>query len=127
MANKVNVETPYFFLVTEQYAIGTSGGIEKSERTIDVSFDEFAQNIGLQKKLHLGSTVLAEPVWNPPLAYPLRGDELKKGVATYMAAFSDNPQERKRRENYLMNNGLIRILVTDDELRKEIIPQVCRI
>lgn len=42
--------TPYFFLVTKEYAIGTSSGIEKSDRTRDISFDEFAQDVNLQKK-----------------------------------------------------------------------------
>jgi len=111
---------PYFFLVTEQYAIGTPRGMAASDRTIDVHFKDLAENYDLQCKLKLLSAVLLKPVWNPPLAYPMEGQELVEHAATYLAAFSDNPKERELRRDYLTNNGLVRILVSDDKLLEEV-------
>ena len=114
-------EVPYFFLVTERYAIGTPRGISSSDKTIDIPFNEFAENIDLQERLKLLSSVLARP--EALYAAPLAGRELRESVATYLAAFCNDPKEQQQRRNYLMNNGLVRILVTDDNLRKGLLPQ----
>lgn len=110
----------YFFLITPEYVIGTPAGIAKSEKTVDILFDDFAKDTGLQEKLKLLSVVLAKPDVLPPLAYPLVGEELKNGVATYLAAFYGEPEEKTQKRDYLRNNGLVRILVIDDKLRQEI-------
>ena len=111
---------PYFFLVTEQYTIGTPRVMAASDRTIDVHFKDLAENYDLQCKLHLASAALLKPEWYPPIAYPMEGQELVKHAATYLAAFSDDPKEREQRRDYLINNGLVRILVLDDKLLEEV-------
>ncbi len=122
-----NDNTPFFFLVTEQYALGTPRGMAASERTIDMPFHDLTKNYDLQAKLKLASIAFIKPAWNPPFAYPMEGQELITHTAVYLASFTDDSQEKEQRMNYLVNNGLIRILITDDslqeEVRKIIIPQ----
>ncbi len=113
-------EVPYFFLVTEQYVLGTSEGIAASDRTIDVNFSDLANSYDLQTKLRLASSALIKPEWSPPLAYPLQGAELIEGVAGFLAAFTDDPVESRHKRDYLINNGLVRILFTDDGLRQQV-------
>lgn len=103
----------HFFLTTRDYVIGTPGGMTSSPRTVDVTFNDLAKNYDLQSKLRLASAALIKPAWLPPLAYPMQGQELIEHTATYLASFSDNTVERRERRNYLLNNGLVRILVTD--------------
>ena len=112
--------TPYFFLVTEQYVLGTPRGMATSDKTIDIPFQNLAENYDLQIKLNLGSAVFIKPVVLPPLAYPMQGSELHNAVAVFLSAFADDPTEQQQRKNYLVNNGLVRILVTDDTLREEV-------
>lgn len=119
--NAVKDETmPYFFLVTDEYALGTPKGIISSDRTRDVPFNEFARNYELQERLRLLSTVFLKPNWNSPLAYPSEGNVLLNDVACYLAAFAEDSKESKLRKKYLTSNGLVRILVIDDKLRKEL-------
>ena len=115
--------TPYFFLVTEQYVLGTPRGIPDSDRTIDILFHDLARNYELQTKLNLASAALIRPVWNPPIAHPMKGRQLIEHVAVYLAAFCDDPQQKEQRKDYLINNGLVRILATDDKLKQELMPK----
>lgn len=117
------VKVPYFFLVTDKYIIGTSKGMESSERTIDISFKKFVDNNVLQEKLHLLSCVLANPsvtYAKPPYTKPLSLKRLRQGVVDYLNSFSENFAESEQKRKYLMKNGLIRVLITDDILREDI-------
>ncbi len=112
---------PYFFLVDhERYAIGTSKGIASSEKSIDISLESLANNYELQVKLNLLSAVLLKPAWNPPITYPMEGEELLKHTAFYLSSFTSDQKEQDRRNNYLLNDGHIRILITDDKLLEEV-------
>ena len=117
---KPSTAVPYFFLINGDYVIGTPKGIAQSETAIDIPFHDLANNYDLQVKLHLASAAFIRPVWNPPLAYPLRGQKLVEHVAGYLSAFADNHLEQNERRHYLVNNGLVRILVTNDKLRDEV-------
>lgn len=111
---------PLFLLVEDDYIIGTPGGVRRSSRTIDVCFNDLAENYDLQSKLNLASKAFIRPVWNPPTAEPSRGEELLRGVATYLASFDSDSDERKRKRDYLVNNGMLRILITTRTLLKEV-------
>ena len=87
---------------------------------MDIPFKELVNNYDLQMKLHLASAVFLKPAWNPPLAYPLAGKELIEAAAIYLSAFSDDKLEKKEKEHYLKNNGLIRVLINDDKLRDKL-------
>jgi hypothetical protein len=112
--------TPYFFLFNEKYIIGTPIGIGASERTMDIHFHDFARNYELQAKLKLASAALIRPAYRRPIAYPLEGQELVDSAAGYLAAFAQDSQEQSKRRAYLKNDGVVRILLTDDTLRAEI-------
>jgi len=114
----INNLVPCFFLVTERYNLGTPKGIAASKRTFDVPFDDFAFNIDLQEELKLGCSVFARP--DVSYATPLVGQELRRGVAVFLAAFSDDPEERQRRRDYLLNNGTVRIRIKDEKLLEEL-------
>jgi len=115
-----NNDGPYFFLITERYVLGTPKGMTASDRTMDIPFHNLANNYDLQAKLQLGSMVFLRPAWRPPLAYPMRGRELVENTAIFLAAFCEDQTEREQRKTYLVNNGLVRILITDDVLREEV-------
>jgi hypothetical protein len=106
----------YFYLNTDNFLITTPKGCSISKRIIDVPFHEFAQNYDIQDALNLLSTVLMKPHVNPPLAYPSVGMELIEGVAGYLCAFSTDKKTEKSRREYLVNNGIVRILITDYDL-----------
>ena len=111
--------TPYFFLVTERYVLGTPKGIATSDRTIDVHFKDLAEDYDLQCKLHLASAALIKPLY-ATLTCPLEGHELVKHTATFLAAFSGDSKEREQKKDYLTNNGLVRILILEDKLLEEV-------
>jgi len=110
----------YYFLNSKGYSLATPNGFASSERTIDIPFHDLANNYDLQEKLNMLSRVLIEPDVLPPLAYPLEGEKLIEGVAIYLAAFCDDPKERKQRREYLINNGLVRVLITNDVLLEKV-------
>jgi len=111
--------TPYFFLINEKYIIGTPRSMSASDQTMDVKFNDFATDWDLQKKLNLGS-YLMESLWVGSCAHPFNEKKLIDGVAVYLAAFAANPEEEQQRRDYLMKNGLIRILIQDDKLKEEL-------
>ncbi|MDO8516884.1 MAG: hypothetical protein Q7S33_02055 [Nanoarchaeota archaeon] len=106
---KQNENMPYFFLISNKYTLGTPRGIAISERTIDILFHDLAHNYKLQTKLNLASAMLFG-----------RGIDLVSHTASYLAAFANNPNEEGQRRDYLVNNGIVRILVKDDILRDEV-------
>lgn len=120
MAQLNQDNTPYFFLVNKDYTIGTSRGMASSDRTIDMHFHDLAENYNLQLKLKLASAVFIKPNVHPPLAYPMYGSELHQAVASFISDFADDCVERQQRKDYLTNNGLVRILVTNDALLEEV-------
>ena len=125
MANKTKqpVKTekvPYFFLVTEEYALGLPRVIDASDNTWDVKFEDLAKDYDLQEKLKLASAAFIRPHFRPPICYPSVGRELVEHVAGFLAAFTDNAAESKQIRNYLVNNGLVRILVTNPKLKRNL-------
>lgn len=106
----------YYFHIADEYTLGTPDSISDSERTVDVLFHDFAQNYDLQTRLKLASTVFIKPVYGPPLAYPMQGQELIESVARYLAVFTEDKKEKKLEIDYLVNNGLVRILALNEEL-----------
>ncbi|MBN2454370.1 hypothetical protein JXB11_02385 [Candidatus Woesearchaeota archaeon] len=111
-------EMPYCFIACNKYIIGTPKGIAKSKQTIDMSFEEFAANTELQKKLELLCSILADP----SILHATRSTEkeIAEGVAVYLASFASNLKEEDARKNYLLSNGTVRLLVRDEQLLKEI-------
>lgn len=112
--------TPSFLHISDKYVLGTPQGIAQSSKTFDMPFYDFAKDADLQEKLGLLSYVLKKPVFPPPLSRPLYGQELHSGVAGFIAAFSEEETVRQQRREYMMNNGLVRILVADRQLREEL-------
>jgi len=112
---------PDYFLITEKYKIGTPKSIPASDKTIDILFYNLAKDFDLQTKLRLSTKILVTPPGNQPLKYHLKGKNLIESVAVYLSSFQNNPHEYKQRKEYLSNNGLVRILLDDDNLRKELI------
>ncbi len=119
--------TPYFFLVWEKYTIGTPRGISASERVIDISFNDLIDDYNLQNKLGLLGAALLKP------AFPLINEAFGVGVgnggvrekekridmnACYLSSF--NKENYDGSMQYLKDNGLIRILITDDKLKQEL-------
>lgn len=119
MVKQVSSDIPYFLLVTDEFVLGTPRGLEQSSRTIDILFDDLAKNYNLQTRLKLLSAALIRP--DAGWATPLVGEELRQGVAGYLAAFTNDPAEVPSRRAYLLNNGLVRILVVNDAFREEIL------
>ena len=109
-----------YFLVEEKYVLGVPESITSTERTIDILFNDFARNTEMQKKLKLLSSVFAEPYVSYPLSMPLAPEEIRSGVAGFLSAFIGDQEKRKRGREYLMNNGILRILIEDDRLREEV-------
>jgi len=107
---------PYFLLVGREGSIGTPRGFASTEHTVDVAFRDLAQNYELQEKLKMLSAVLIRPHMLPPVAYPMEGRELIEGVATYLSAFAEDPEERRNRRDYLLNDGRLRICSDDQEV-----------
>lgn len=94
----------YFYLVTENFAIGDIEFIPQSERTIDIKLNELANNEALLTAFRLvyltGSTNKSE--W----------------FAGYLSAFnSDNYEEKYKK---LRTNPMLRILITNSELFEKI-------
>ena len=111
--------TPYYLFIDQsRFVLGTPRGIAQSERTIDLCFNDFAENPDLQEKLHIGSYIYARPLVH--YAEPAEGEELIRCVAGFMSAFCSKEEEREQRRDYMLNNGLVRLLVLDDKLRSEI-------
>ena len=102
----INENTPYFFLLSEKCVLGTPRGIHNSDRTIDMSFQDFAKNCDLQTRLKLDSTISK--------------NQGSKAFAMYLSAFASNQVEQEQRREYLINNGLVRILIEDLTLLKEV-------
>jgi len=109
--------TPLYFRVTKDYVIGTPGGIDRSDRTLDMPFNELAENYDLQEKLNLSSRVFIKPFVQ--CATPRTGMELCERVASYISSFTEDSIDGKQERDYLVNNGTIRILIIDDALRNE--------
>lgn len=118
--NQTSQDAHYFFLINGHCVIGTPGNMTASDRTFDLPFHDLANNYGLQSRMGLASAALLKPVLNPPLAYPMAGQKLIEHAAAYLAAFTKDTVEEEKRMNYLVNNGLVRILITDRELLKEV-------
>jgi|GEM_PF-2039479 len=123
MTNKDEVtkkedKTPYFFLVGGKYALGTPRGMGSSERTVDIPFHDLAKSYDLQTKLGLLSTCFIKHLVHPIFAQPLYGQELIEGVAYFLAAFAEDPAEQKERSDYLIKNGLVRILANDGSIEE---------
>ena len=101
-------DRPYFILVFQDYIIGTPKGIAESDDTIDIHFDEFIKDKDLQTKLELASALYV-------------GQHNAKDFAiAYLSAFNSDTENSEKIKNYLQNNGLLRILINSDNLRKKI-------
>lgn len=111
----------YYFLISQgNYVIGTPGVIAASERTIDMNFEELAQNVELQGALNLASYAFARPVWNPPVAYPKTGRDLIEPTAFYLSSFGGSHEEREQKREYLLNNGIVRIFIENDSIKQKV-------
>jgi hypothetical protein len=111
---------PYFFLTDEQYVLGTPKSIANLGDSIDVHFKDFAKNYPLQHKLNLASQAFIRPRYNHPLVTDsVNEQELLQQTAHFYAAFSNDPKEIKLKNDYLLDNGVIRILFLDNKLHEE--------
>jgi hypothetical protein len=123
---QANTQTPTiqssFFLVTEKYIIGTPDIRTPSDELKDIPFHEFAQNYELQRKLGLQSTAfIRPPTLNKPKLYSQEKPDPIENVASFLAAACIDPLQRRERENYFKNDGLIRIIVLDEKLQHDLI------
>ena len=99
-----------------EYSIGTPKGIAKSDGTIDISFKNFAKNYNLQSELKLASVFFMNHL---RFEDEFKRDELYYSVAYYLTASKEDKEELQKRK-YLINNGLLRILVIDDSMLENI-------
>jgi hypothetical protein len=108
-------DLPYFLICRPQYILGTSKGIGKSEATREYYLDEFARDANIQLRLKLHTVALVAPA-------VFRGESeepIQIAVAEYLAKFAA-PDQRATTMKYLVGTGLIRLLIIDEKLRKQI-------
>ena len=106
-------KVPNFYLITPEYAIGIPDSIEESARTIDLRFNDLADNHEVQTALRLLSSIFLEGKRNP-----YSKEERRNYTAAYLSAFNSGSEINGK--PYLMNNGLLRILITDEEMLAQI-------
>jgi len=106
----------YFIYVCKEYSLCTTE-IDASENTIDINFNEFAKDYELFNILHLISLAKSQRI---------KGQELFRHTAYYLAAFSGKcddvkiKKEHDQKVAYMLNNGIIRILPTNFELKQKL-------
>jgi hypothetical protein len=110
-------ETKLFFIfVCKEYVLCTTE-IDSCEDTIDINFEEFSSNYELLTILHL-CTALLRPTWQWQSS--LGGERLLECTAYYLAAFDNDKESHNKKRDYMLNNGIIRILPTSDEIKKKL-------
>jgi len=97
-----------YILITKNYILATPDCFADSDRTQKIGFYELANDYELQCRLKLASCVLIKPLVR--YADPLVGDELIRGVASYLSAFKNKIEDQNNVFNYLINNGELKIL-----------------
>jgi len=97
-----------YILIRDDVDMGTPDVFAESSRTQDITAEELAQDYNLQKKLRLLTQVCIVP--EAPWADPTPPSERRKMLASYLSAFKSDKKEEKAVYDYLMNNGVIRIV-----------------
>jgi hypothetical protein len=116
MANKnseINEDTPHFFFIADEYIIGTKKGIASSGNNFDISAANLAVDSQLLMKLHLESLY----------ARNLRHFGQRKVIDFfnfYLSSFTTNVSKRECKREYLDKNGILRILIRDPNLKKDL-------
>lgn len=105
---------PYYFLVMDDYVLGTPRGIPVTDKTISMPFNDLADNVDLQEELKLLSAVLARPLVS--YAEPSTGEEFREEVARFISCFTTSEKEKEKNRLYMQNNGLVSILVLNEKL-----------
>ena len=99
-----NDNTPYFFLVSKEYVLGTPKGISASGNlagcVVDMPFYDFAKNYDLQNKLHLLTGTLIPSIARNPRRKNLVSNEqeLVRYVALYLSDFCNDSEESEKRK-----------------------------
>lgn len=98
-----------FFLIAEKAILATPDSIAKSEKTVDMTAEQLANDYDTQVKAQMASAVfINSDSWFP--AEPKSRAERLRLMASYLAAFKNAASEREEVLDYIANNGMVRIL-----------------
>lgn len=110
---------PYFFLTpNDGYVIGTPKCIAQTDKTFEVNFNDFARNYSLQEKLGLKSLVSKDLL--TLYSNPLEERKFQEKIANYLSECATNEIGKNLSKRYLLRNGLIRIIITNNELKEKV-------
>ena len=101
----------YYFVSNKSYIICDVDACSKSERTIDISFFDLANNDSLLKKLQL---YYMNGGYGRTYNYESRG----KWFARYLSDFSIFAERRDKMYAKLKENPIIRLLILDEKYLK---------
>jgi len=118
MEQELEKRPSIIFFANGEYILGSPNSLTCSERTVDIPFHDLAKSYEVQEAIGLLSRVFIKP--SSQLVKPLYGQKLIEGVASFISAFSENEQEMEVNRDYLINNGTVRIIVTDKKLKNKL-------
>lgn len=99
----------FYFVSNESYVICDVDACSQSERTIDISFFDLANNDSLLKKLQL---YYINGGYGRTYTYESRGE----WFAAYLTSFSKLSEKRVEMYKKLKENPIIRLLILDETL-----------
>ncbi|MDA3855607.1 MAG: hypothetical protein PF569_05075 [Candidatus Woesearchaeota archaeon] len=110
---------PYFFLTSNNdYVIGTPRSVAQSDKTFELKFSNFARNYNLQNSLELLSPVSIKSQMKSNHSLMIR--DLEEEVASYIITHINDKKKQITSRDYLLNNGILRIFVSNNELRDKV-------
>jgi len=110
--NTMTDNSQYYFYNPGNYMISSSSAMDISELVFEISFDKFALDGFLQTKFNLESVKYLKK-------FEHKGEKwIKESTADYLSNLIPHKTEEKR--EYLLNNGDLRILVLNEDLKMEI-------
>lgn len=97
-----------FFLNNEKVIIATPDDLDGSERTIDTSSEDLANDYETQLKAKMLSAIFIHPeaFW----ANPMPPEDRRRHMASYLASLKDCKEGQDKVYEYISQNGQLRIL-----------------
>ncbi|HMW11086.1 MAG TPA: hypothetical protein PJ987_11650 [Bacteroidia bacterium] len=104
----------FYFVSNKSYVISDVDACSKSEKTIDISFFDLANNESLLNKLHL---YYIHGCYGRTYTYESRSE----WFAAYLTSFSKLSEKRVKMYKKLKENPIIRLLILDETLFKSVV------